>query len=128
VIEDRPDYQRAATGYLVWPLAVADVIREPPDASQWSRIHARQAVVFGIVAMFAYLLLLALPLLIVIAVPEISSSLIVALYALGLLADFLGGIFLFGLALYYSGKAGRGELFRIPLVGAIADRVMRVSG
>ena len=78
--------------------------------------------------MFAYLLLLALPLLIVIAVPALSSTVIVALYALGLLADLLGRLFLFGLALFYSGKAGRGELFRIPLVSAIADRVLRVSG
>lgn len=127
MIEERPDYQRAATGYLVWPLAVADVIREPPDASQWTRIHARQAVVFGIVAMLAYLLLLALPLLVVVSVPSVSTTVIVALYATGLLADLFGAGFLFGLALFYSGKAGRGELFRIPLVTPIADRVLRLS-
>ena len=34
--------QRAANAYVVWPLAVLDVFREPPDATAWSRLHTRQ--------------------------------------------------------------------------------------
>jgi hypothetical protein len=123
VIEERVDYQRAATGYLVWPLALADIVREAGSASSWSRIHARQAVVLGVVATIGYAVLLALPLLIVIADPGITTTGVVVIYAAGILADFLGALFLFGLTLYYSGRASRGELFAIPLVTAVVDRV-----
>ena len=123
MIEERVDYQRAATGYLVWPLALADMVREAGSASRWSRIHARQAVVLGIVGTGGYGLLLALPLLIVIAQPAISTTGVVVVYAAGILADLFGALFLFGLTLYYSGRASRGELFAIPLVTALVDRV-----
>ena len=93
------------------------------SASRWSRIHARQAVVLGIVGTGGYGVLLALPLLIVIAQPAISTTGVVVVYAAGILADLFGALFLFGLTLYYSGRASRGELFAIPLVTALVDRV-----
>jgi hypothetical protein len=119
------EYQRAGTGYLVWPLALVDIVREPADASQWERIHARQAVVFGIAGSLAYVVVLALPLLVVIAVPGITTTVVVAAYAAGLVADIAAGLLLFGLVLYYSGKASRGELFAIPFVTPIVDLVFR---
>jgi uncharacterized membrane protein len=117
--------QRAASTYVVWPLAVLDLARERPDATDWSRVHVRQAFVFGIVASLAYLLLLALPLLVVIAVPGIDITAVVWLYALGLLADVVGAFVLLGLALRFRGRALRGDLFSIPLVTPIADRLFR---
>jgi len=120
------DFQRAATGYLVWPLALVDIVREAPNVPQWERIHARQAAVFGIAGTLGYLLLLTLPLLVVIADPGISTTLVVAVYAAGIVADLVAAVVLFGLALYYSGKASRGELFTIPVVTPIADRMFRL--
>jgi uncharacterized membrane protein len=117
------DYQRAATGYLVWPLALVDIVREAPDASQWERIHARQAAVFGIAGTLAYLVVLALPLAVVVAAPGITTTAVVAVYAAGMIADLVGALVLFGLVLYYSGRASRGELFAIPVVAKIVDRV-----
>jgi hypothetical protein len=49
VIEEQHDYQRASSAYLVWPLALATLIREAPAASRWTRIHTRQALTFGLV-------------------------------------------------------------------------------
>jgi hypothetical protein len=119
--------QRAANAYVVWPLAVLDVFREPADATAWSRVHTRQALVYGIVATLAYLLLLALPLLIYLAVPPLAGSLtaIVWIYALGLLADIVGAFVLMGLSLSYRERTLRGELFAIRLVTPIADRLFR---
>ena len=121
--------QRAANAYVVWPLAVLDVFREPADATAWSRLHTRQALVFGIVATLAYLLLLALPFLIYLAVPPLAGSLtaIVWVYALGLLADIVGAFVLMGLSLSYRERTLRGELFAIRFVSAIADRVFRLE-
>ena len=121
--------QRAANAYVVWPLAVLDVFREPPDATAWSRLHTRQALVYGIVATLAYLVLLALPFLIYVAVPPLAGSLtaVVWIYALGLLADIVGAFVLMGLSLTYRERTLRGELFTIRFVTPIADRVFRLA-
>jgi uncharacterized membrane protein len=119
--------QRAAGAYVVWPLALLDLFREPAEATAWSRLHTRQAFVYGIVATFAYLVLLALPLLIVLPIPGISTGAVVWIYALGLIADIVGAFILLGLSLSYRERALRGELFAIPLVTPIADRVFRLD-
>jgi uncharacterized membrane protein len=122
-VEEESEYQRAATGYLVWPLAALQLLRESDQASRWTRIHSRQSLVFGMVASFAYLLLLAVPLIVVIAEPGLSSSVIVSVYAAGLVADVVIGLMVFGMTVAYSGRAARGELFEIPLVTAVATRI-----
>jgi hypothetical protein len=121
--------QRAANAYAVWPLAVLDLFREPPETTAWSRLHTRQAFVFGIVATLAYLVLLALPFLIVVAIPPLSGSTgaVVWLYALGLFADIVGAFVVMGLALSYRERALRGELFAIRVVTPLADRVFRLD-
>jgi uncharacterized membrane protein len=122
---DNPEHSRAATGYLVWPLAIVELIREPEDASLWSQIHARQAIAFGTLASVGYVVLLALPLAIVSVVPNVTTRMVVVVYATGILLDLLAALALFGMAVYYAGKASRGEMFAIPLVTAIADRFAR---
>jgi uncharacterized membrane protein len=121
--------QRAANAYAVWPLAVLDLFREPPEATAWSRLHTRQAFVFGLTGTFAYLVLLALPLLLLIAIPPLGGSVtaVVWLYAVGLLADLVGAFVLFGLTMQYRERTLRGELFAIPVVTPIADRVFRLE-
>jgi hypothetical protein len=121
--------QRAANAYVVWPLAVLDVFREPADATAWSRLHTRQALVYGIVATLAYFALLALPFLVYLAIPPLAGSLtaVVWIYALGLLADIVGAFVLMGLSLTYRERTLRGELFAIPFVTPIADRVFRLE-
>jgi len=103
------------------------VIREGDNATIWSRLHARQAIVFGVLTTLGYVFILTLPLLIVIADASISTGTTVAIYVAGLLVDLFVGIALFVIALRYSGKAGRGELFSIPLVTSLVDRFLRVD-
>ena len=119
--------QRAANTYVIWPLAVLDLFREPPEATAWSRLHTRQAFVFGIAASFGYVVLHALPLLILIAIPPLAASLTgtVWLYAVGILADVVGAFVLLGLTLRYRERALHGELFSIPYITPIADRLSR---
>jgi len=129
---DRDDLeikQRAANAYVVWPLAVLDLFREPPDATAWWRLHTRQAFVYGIAATLAYLALLALPLVVLLVIPPIagSTTAVVWIYALGLLADIVGAFVLMGLSLSFRERALRGELFAIPYVTPIADRVFRLE-
>ena len=121
--------QRAATAYIVWPLAVLDLVREPAEATAWSRLHTRQAFVYGVVASIAYFVLLALPLLLLLAIPPLAASTtaVVVLYAVGLFADIIGAFVLLGLSLSCRERALRGELFSIPYVTPIADRVFRLD-
>lgn len=121
--------QRAANAYAVWPLAVLDLFREPPEATAWSRLHTRQAFVYGIVGTLGYLVLLALPFLIVVTIPPLagSTTAVVWLYALGLFADIVGAFVLMGLSLSFRERALRGELFAIRFVTPIADRVFRLD-
>ncbi|GAC1425465.1 MAG: hypothetical protein NVSMB5_19760 [Candidatus Velthaea sp.] len=111
----------------MWPLAAADLIREGDNATIWSRLHARQALLLGLLTTIGYVILLALPLIIMIADPGISTGATIAVYVVGLLADFIAGLTLLVIALRYSGKAGRGELFAVPLVTPLVDRFFRVE-
>jgi hypothetical protein len=127
---DDPDLkQRAATAYIVWPLAVLDLFREPAEATAWSRLHTRQAFVYGVVASVAYVVLLALPLVLLLAIPPLASSTgaVVVVYAIGLFADIIGAFVLLGLSLSFRERALRGELFTIPYVTPIADRLFRIA-
>ncbi len=123
---DRTDFDRAATGYLIWPLSLLALAREPEGAPTWVRIHTRQAVMYGLLVSVAYIVLLAIPLVIVIGSPSISTGATVGIYAAGLAADLIVFVVLLVATLGYASKAARGELFSIPLVSAIADRVFRL--
>jgi len=126
VLEEQEDYQRAASAYLVWPLALAAIVREAPEASRWSRIHTRQALAFGILATAGFLLLMAVPLLVVIADAQISTGATVAVYSVGLVLDLIAFVALLARAVSYAARAGRGELFTIPLISPISDRVFTI--
>ena len=111
----------------MWPLAIAEIVRESEDATLWSRLHARQALVFGVLATFAYATLLALPLIVVIGFSGIDTGMTVLVYGVGLLLDLIAGVLLLWLAARYYNRTARGELFRIPLVTSISDRVFRIE-
>jgi hypothetical protein len=123
VIEEQQDYQGASNAYLVWPLALATLVREPPEASRWTRIHTRQALTFGLAGTVGYLVILALPLIVVIGDAGISTGATVGVYTAGLLLDAIAFIGLTVLAFSYAARAARGELFTIPLISTVADRV-----
>jgi len=121
--------QRAAAAYVVWPLAAFELFRERPGATAWSRLHARQAFVFGIVATLAYCALLALPLLLIVLIPPLAASTtaVVVVYAIGLFADIIGAFVVFGLAMTFRARTLRGDVFAIRFVTPLTDRVFRLE-
>jgi uncharacterized membrane protein len=125
--DDEEIRRTAAAGYLVWPLAIADIVREPENATIWSRLHARQALVYGVLGTLAYGLLLALPLIAVMAFSGIDTGTTVLLYGIGLVLDVVAGVFFLWLTARYYQRTVRGELFRIPIVTPIADRFFRLE-
>ncbi len=127
MVEERQDDQRASGAYLVWPLALAALLAETPATSRWTRIHTRQALAFGLGAGAGYVVLLALPLLFVVADAGISTGTTVGVYSVGLTLDVIGFVVLTVLAFSYAARAGRGELFTIPLVSRIADRLFPIG-
>jgi len=90
------------------------------------RIHTRQALTFGLGASIGFVVVLALPLSIVIADAGISTGATIAVYTAGLLLDAIVVVALTVLAFSYSARAARGELFTIPLVSPIADRLFTI--
>jgi hypothetical protein len=91
-------------------------------------LHARQAFVFGIVALIGYVIVLALPLVVTSLIPMISTGATIAVYGVGLVVDVVALVVLFGVAFRYYALARRGALFGIPLVTTIVDRFFRVRG
>ncbi len=91
-------------------------------------MHARQAFVFGIVALIGYVIVLALPLVVTSLIPMISTGATIAVYGVGLVVDVVALVVLFGVAFRYYALARRGALFGIPLVTTIVDRFFRVRG
>jgi hypothetical protein len=126
MLDEQQDYRRASTAYLIWPLALAALLREQPEASRWTRIHTRQALTFGLAATIGYVMVMALPLLIVIAYSGISTGATVGLYAAGLILDAIVFIALTAVAFSSAARARRGELCSIPAISAIADRVFTI--
>ena len=115
---------------MVWPLAVLDLFREPADATAWSRLHTRQAFVYGIVASVAYLVLLALPLLLRARDPAargVDDRGRGASTRSACSPTSSGAFVLLGLSLAYRERALRGELFAIPYVTPLADRIFRLA-
>jgi len=127
MIEEQQDYQSASSAYLVWPLALAALVREAPAASRWTRIHTRQALTFGLCATLGYIIVMAVPLLVVVFTGNtLSTAATVGVYSAGLLLDVIVFITLTVLAFSYSARASRGELFTIPFVSGVADRIFTI--
>ena len=81
---------------------------------------------YGFVLLIGYMVLMAIPLLVVIGSPSISTGATVAVYAAGIIADTIALIVLVVLTLSYANRAARGQLFAIPLISTMADRLFRL--
>ncbi len=120
------DQRRAATGYLLWPLAAANLIRETDSESIWTRLHARQALVFGSLGSLIFVCVLAVPLIAVIGFPALSSQVTIDIYGVALSVDIAAAIGFVVCAARYAARAARGELFSIPLVTPLVDALFRL--
>jgi uncharacterized membrane protein len=126
-IDSEDEHRRAANAYLIWPLALASFVSDGDGSSAWVRVHARQALALGVLGSLALFVLLGLPLLTVLAVPDISSEATIAVYAAGIVADAAFFIAMLAVAARCAIRAARGELFSIPVVTPVVDRWLRTD-
>ena len=89
------------------------------------RLHSRQAVVFGALASLIFVVLLTIPLLLSLFVNS-STGAIITMYMVALGIDGLFGLSTLVLAIYYSVRASRGELFDIPVAAPISVRLFPI--
>ena len=91
------------------------------------RLHARQAVAFGCIASATFLVLLGLPPILSLFISS-STHAIIVLYGIALGIDALFALFVVVLAVRYSMRAARGELFDVPLAAALGARLFPIRG
>ncbi len=113
---------------MIWPLAALEVVRGSPNASSWSAVHARQALVYGIVTTGVFIALLCIPPLISIGSANLDAHGTIVVYAIALPLDALYALLAFGYAVRCAARANRSELFAIPFVSPIADRLFAKRG
>jgi len=109
----------------VWPLAILELLRSQHEGSLWMRLHSRQAVVFGALASIVFLVLFAIPFIISFFVYS-SAGAIIAFYGVAMAVEVLFGLLILVLAVYYSIRASRGELFDIPVASPISVRLFPI--
>ena len=121
------EYARAATAYIAWPLAVFELTRQG-TGSLWYRAHIRQAAVLGALVWAVVFVMLALPLALVLALggPPIDRT--IQIYIVFMILD----VVVFSVAAYVvihaAMRASRGELFMLPLVTALGERLFARRG
>ncbi len=109
--------------YFAWPIALVERIAPREERSTWYRLQMRQAGWFGAIATLVGLLALSWPLVASFLLPDPRT--IVWLYVLAMLLDAALFVLWLVLAIRYSRRAGRGELFEIPLVARLTGTSLR---
>jgi len=100
--------------YFIWPLTLYARVEPRPEASAWYRYHLRQALWFGILSGAVALLAFAWPLVASLVVGSVLG--ILWIYAIAFAIDITLFVLWLRLAIRYSQRAARGELFEIPWV------------
>jgi hypothetical protein len=90
----------------------------------WSRLHARQAAAFGFLMTAVVLVLFVVPF--VLSIMNWSTGTIILIYTIALSIDGLFGLTFFALAIWYSIRAARGELFDIPIAAALGGKIFPI--
>lgn len=113
--------QRAAMAYLVWPVAVLDLL-QARNATRWFQLHLRQAALLGVAASSIIVVVMLLPLVIVLLLNDPNAGTIEWIYTPGFLCDFVLSIGAFGYAIRLSARAARGEHIEVPYIWSIVSR------
>lgn len=97
---------------MAWPVAIYDRLAPRDDASNWYRFHLRQALWFGTITAIAAFVALFWPLLLSLVVASVAAT--IWMYILAMLIDIALFVLWLVLAMRYSQRASRGELFNVP--------------
>ena len=116
------EHARAATAYLAWPLALFELARGA-QSSLWYRAHLRQAVVLGAGCSLLLFVALALPLAVVLALGGPAASVTILIYAVALVVDFVVFVAAAALLIWCAMRASRGQLFSVPYVSRLSERI-----
>ena len=108
-------------------MAVYETLAVKEQQSNWFQFHTRQALWFGILAAAAAFVALLWPLLASAIVGTLAGGAVVGatlwIYGLAFLVDLAVFAVVLVLAVGYSRRAARGEMFEIPVVRSITRRV-----
>lgn len=113
---------RAATAYLAWPLAFFELFRGT-QTSLWYRAHLRQAAVLGSLFSSALFVALALPLGIVLALGGLGDGPTIVIYLVAIVIDLIVLAAAAWVSIRCALRASRGELFSLPLVTQLSERL-----
>jgi len=94
-----------------------------PEASNWFRFHIRQALGFGVLSSAIGLAALLWPLALSMVLGNVIATLWI--YGLAMLIDLALLVVWLLLAVRYSQRAGRGELFDVPWVARLTGTSVR---
>ena len=103
--------------YLAWPVAVYDRIAPREETSNWYRFQMRQALWFGNLAVAIALVAFTWPLLLSFFVGDVT--IVIWVYAVAMALDTAIFVTWLVLAIRYSRRAARGDLFDVPWVTRI---------
>ncbi|MBV8246585.1 MAG: hypothetical protein JOZ38_11720 [Candidatus Eremiobacteraeota bacterium] len=106
---------------MLWPRSVFELLAVRSSRSDWLELHTRQAFWFGVLGLLAVTLALLWPVLLSVALGSVAATLWI--YAIALVQDVGLFVLLLVLAIRYSRRAARGEMFEIPIAGALTRRV-----
>jgi uncharacterized Tic20 family protein len=100
--------------YVVWPLALYEIVAPRPESSSWYRFHMRQALWFGVISAAIGLAALFWPLAATFAINGVAVMIWV--YAFAMIVDLALLVLWLVVAARYSRRAANGELFDVPWV------------
>ena len=112
-----------AIAYLVWPVALYERVVPREEASAWYRFQMRQALWFGALSSAIGLAALLWPLLASLVVASVVLT--IWMYVAAILADCAVFCVWLVLALRYSRRASRGDLFEVPWVRRLTGSLPR---
>ena len=120
---DADDYMWASASYVFWPVLSAPLLLTHKRSVPFVRFHCIQSLIFGFSTLVAFVLFTVVLVTFFrhAASPQATWH---GLFFVGLFALWLFSLFgLFVSTLFCAYRAGRGDVFKIPIVGGFAERL-----
>jgi uncharacterized membrane protein len=109
----------SASTYIFWPILWLPMLFYSKRDAEFLRFHWMQSTIFGAISSFIFLAVTGL---VYFLFRSGGTTVGVSVVLLGLFAAWLFVFFvLFVLFLYFGYRAGRGDVFRIPLIGGFCE-------
>lgn len=118
---DLDEMMWAGSAYVFWPLVWLALFMSPKKEVPFVRFHVYQALVFGGLSSFGFLVLTGI--IYVVFRNAGAQSAAMGMFFVGLFGAWLFVfLVLFLLFCYYAYRAGRGDLVRVPFIGGLVEQ------